>query len=33
MVLPDAEVLEKELENTRGLIEFRRAMLLKKRKR
>ncbi|EPP0044775.1 PDDEXK nuclease domain-containing protein [Pseudomonas aeruginosa] len=33
MVLPDAEVLQKELENTRRLIESRGAMLPKKRKR
>ncbi|MFK1252642.1 YhcG family protein [Pseudomonas aeruginosa] len=33
MVLPDAEVLQKELENTRRLIESRRTIVSKKRKR
>lgn len=33
MVLPDAEVLQKELENTRRLLESRRAILPKPRKR
>ncbi|CAB3682972.1 DUF1016 family protein [Pseudomonas aeruginosa] len=33
MVLPDAEVLQKELENTRLLIESRGTLLLKKRKK
>jgi len=33
MVLPDAEVLQKELENTRRLIESRKTIVPKKRKK
>ena len=33
MVLPDAELLQKELENTRRLIESRGTLLSKKRKK
>ena len=33
MVLPDAELLQKELENTRRLIESRGTLLPKKRKK